>query len=98
MLIIITQILTALPTNPHMRPSTASTRVSHVPGSYSHSHSQPPLPPPPPPSTALLARLADKKKEFEAVDALQRASALFLRRLEGLADDCEVMAEAGVGA
>ncbi|KAH9993512.1 hypothetical protein BJV74DRAFT_770895 [Russula compacta] len=78
-----------------MRPSTASTRVSHVPGS--HTQQPPPHPPPPPPSsTALLARLADKKKEFEAVDALQRASALFLRRLEGLADDCEVMAEAGI--
>jgi hypothetical protein len=68
-----------------MRQSTASTRPSHAPGSQ-------------PPSAALLARLADKKKEFEAVDALQRASALFLRRLEGLADDCEVMAEAGIGA
>jgi len=33
---------------------------------------------------------------MEAVDALQCASALFLRRLEGLADDCEVMAEAGI--
>jgi len=52
----------------------------------------------PPPSAAQLARLADKKKEFEAVDALQRASALFLRRLEDLADDCEAMAEAGIGA
>lgn len=73
-----------------MRPSVASsTRASHAPGSQSA---------PPPPSAALLARLADKKKEFEAVDALQRASALFLRRLEGLADDCEEMAEAGIGA
>jgi hypothetical protein len=52
----------------------------------------------PPPSAAQLARLTDKKKEFEAVEALQRASALFLRRLEGLADDCEAMAEAGIGA
>jgi len=72
---------------PPMRPSIASTRVSHAPGSQ-----------PPPPSAALLARLADKKKELEAVEALQRASALFLRRLEGLADDCEAMAEAGIGA
>jgi len=30
------------------------------------------------------------------VEALQRASALFLRRLEGLADDCEAMADAGI--
>ncbi|KAI0248187.1 hypothetical protein BJV78DRAFT_1238678 [Lactifluus subvellereus] len=66
-----------------MHLSTASTRVSHAPGSQ-------------PPSAALLARLADKKREFEAIDALQRASALFLRRLEGLADDCEAMAEAGI--
>jgi DASH complex subunit DAD2 len=73
-----------------MRPSTASIRTSHAPGSQ---------PLPPSASTALLAqRLADKKKEIEAVDALQCASALFLRRLEGLADDCEVMAEAGIGA
>lgn len=89
-----------------MRPSTASTRASYAP----FSQPQPQQPPPPqqpqqsqlqqshpPPSAAQLARLADKKKEFEAVDALQRASALFLRRLEGLADDCEAMAEAGIG-
>ena len=76
-----------------MRPSTTSARTSHAPSS-----SQPQPQPHPPPSAAQLARLADKKKEFEAVDALQRASALFLRRLEGLADDCEAMAEAGIGA
>jgi DASH complex subunit DAD2 len=69
-----------------MRPSTTSTRASHAPGS------QAPL------SATLLARLADKKKEIEAVEALQRASTLFLRRLEGLADDCEAMADAGIGA
>jgi hypothetical protein len=62
--------------------------------SQSQSHSQPH----PPPSAAQLARLAEKKKEFEAVEALQRASALFLRRLESLADDCEAMADAGIGA
>jgi hypothetical protein len=69
-----------------MRPSTTSTRASHAPGSQA------------PPSATLLARLADKKKEIEAVEALQRASTLFLRRLEGLADDCEAMADAGIGA
>jgi hypothetical protein len=78
-----------------MRPSTTSARTSYAPSS---SQPQPQQPQPhPPPSAAQLARLADKKKEFEAVDALQRASALFLRRLEGLADDCEAMAEAGIG-
>ena len=65
---------------------TTSTRASHVPGSQA------------PPSATLLARLTDKKKEVEAVEALQRASSLFLRRLEGLADDCEAMADAGIGA
>jgi hypothetical protein len=69
-----------------MRPSTTSIRASHAPGSQA------------PPSATLLARLADKKKEIEAVEALQRASDLFLRRLEGLADDCEAMADAGIGA
>lgn len=69
-----------------MRPSTTSTRASHAPGSQA------------PPSATLLARLADKKKEIEAVEALQHASDLFLRRLEGLADDCEAMADAGIGA
>ncbi|KAG1748267.1 uncharacterized protein EDB91DRAFT_1244975 [Suillus paluster] len=39
--------------------------------------------------------MQEKKKEFEAVAALERASALFLKRIEGLADDCEVMADAG---
>ncbi|KAH9963763.1 hypothetical protein BC827DRAFT_1190701 [Russula dissimulans] len=68
-----------------MRPSIASTtRASHAPGSQ------------PPPSAALLARRADKKKELEAVAALQRATALFVNRLEGLADDCEAMANAGI--
>jgi hypothetical protein len=68
-----------------MHLSVASSRASHAPGSQQ------------PPSPALLARLADKKSEFEAVEALQRTSALFLRRLECLADDCDAMAEAGIG-
>jgi len=76
-----------------MRPSTTSARTSHAPSS---SQPQPQSQSHPPPSAAQHARLADKKKEFEAVDALQRASALFLRRLEGLADDCEAMAEDGI--
>ncbi|KAG2045449.1 hypothetical protein BDR06DRAFT_1015648 [Suillus hirtellus] len=39
--------------------------------------------------TATL-RLLEKNQEFEAVAALERrASALFLKRIEGLADDCE---------
>lgn len=65
-----------------MRPSAASLRSSIAA----------------PPSAETLAGLNQKKKEAEAVDALQRASALFLQRLEGLADDCEAMADAGAGA
>jgi len=73
-----------------MRPSTTTShRASHAPLAGSSQA---------PPSATLLARLADKKKEVEAVEALQRASSLFLRRLEGLADDCEAMADAGIGA
>jgi hypothetical protein len=68
-----------------MRPSTVSIRSSLAPGAQH------------PPSAENLAGLNQKKKEVEAVDALQRASALFLQRLEGLADDCEAMADAGAG-
>jgi hypothetical protein len=78
---------------------TSSTRASHGPFSQSQSQSQSQgQAQAPPPSTTHLARLSDKKKEVEAVEALQRASTLFLRRLEGLADDCEAMADAGFGA
>ncbi|KAH8997697.1 hypothetical protein EDB86DRAFT_2803436 [Lactarius hatsudake] len=66
-----------------MRPSTVSIRSSIAPGAQH------------PPSAENLAGLNQKKKEAEAVDALQRASALFLQRLEGLGDDCEAMADAG---
>ena len=51
-----------------------------------------------PPNAAALAKLAEKKKEFEAVAALERASAQFLKRIEDLGDDFDVMADAGVGA
>ncbi|KAJ7188531.1 hypothetical protein C8R46DRAFT_1054976 [Mycena filopes] len=46
-------------------------------------------------SAAAAAKFLEKKKEFDAVSALQRASALYLQRIEGLADDCETMADAG---
>ena len=67
-----------------MRSSIAPSRVSHA-----HALAAP--------NPALLHRLVEKKKEFEAVAALERASAFFVRRMEGLADDCEVMADAGQG-
>jgi len=68
-----------------MRQSIAPTRISQS-GSLAQSN-----------NTAAISRLQEKKKEFEAVAALERASALFLKRIEGLADDCDVMADAGQG-
>jgi len=43
------------------------------------------------------AKLVEKKKEFDAVAAFERASALYLERIEGLGDDCDIIAEAGQG-
>lgn len=45
----------------------------------------------------MLAKLIEKKKEFDAVSALERASALYLERTEGLGEDCDIMANAGEG-
>ncbi|EKM53984.1 uncharacterized protein PHACADRAFT_257534 [Phanerochaete carnosa HHB-10118-sp] len=64
-----------------MRQSIASARQSQVPVQSS--------------SAVALTKLAEKKKEFEAVAALDRASAKFLKRMEQLGDDFEVMADAG---
>lgn len=66
-----------------MRSSIAPTRVSALAA--------------PPNNPASLHRLSEKKKEYEAVAALERASALFVKRIESLADDCQVMADAGQG-
>jgi hypothetical protein len=66
-----------------MRQSIAPLRQSHVPVQ--------------PPNAASLAKLAEKKKEFEAVAALEKASAKFLKRIEDLGDDFDVMADAGAG-
>jgi len=76
-----------LPVMHPMRQSVAPTRASHAASSI---NSQPPNP-------AALARLQEKKKEFEAVAALEKASAMFVKRIEGLGDDCDVMADAGLG-
>ena len=70
-----------------MRQSVASARASHA---VSSANSQPPNP-------TAFARLQEKKKEFEAVSALEKASAMFVKRVEGLGDDCDVMADAGLG-
>ncbi|KAJ7124965.1 hypothetical protein C8R44DRAFT_781926 [Mycena epipterygia] len=65
------------------RQSVAANRPSHAAGLN------------PANSAAAAAKFLEKKKEFDAVFALQRASALYLQRIEGLADDCETMADAG---
>ncbi|OJA11915.1 hypothetical protein AZE42_06135 [Rhizopogon vesiculosus] len=67
-----------------MRQSVVPNRISQASSLSSHSN-----------NAAALSRLQEKKKEFEAVTALERASSLFLKRIEGLAEDCEVMADAG---
>lgn len=69
-----------------MRQSVAPNRASHAASSLHQ-----------PPNPAALARLQEKKKEFEAVNALEKASSTFVKRIEGLGDDCDVMAEAGTG-
>ena len=66
-----------------MRASVAPNRQSQLPGSVS--------------SAAAASKLLEKKKEYEAVAALERASAQFLKRIEDLGDDFDVMADAGVG-
>ncbi|OSX66700.1 hypothetical protein POSPLADRAFT_1053321 [Postia placenta MAD-698-R-SB12] len=46
-------------------------------------------------NAAAAARLLEKKKEYEMVAALDRASAQFVKRLEELSNDFDVMADAG---
>lgn len=48
-------------------------------------------------SAAALTKLLEKKKEYEGVAALERASSLYLERIEALGQDCETMATAGEG-
>lgn len=48
-------------------------------------------------SAAATAKLIEKKKEYDAVAALERASALYHERIEALSEDCEIMANAGEG-
>ena len=66
-----------------MRQSTAPLRQSHLPG--------------PATNAASAAKLLEKKKEYEAVVALERASTQFLKRIESLGDDFDVIADAGIG-
>lgn len=48
-------------------------------------------------SSSTAARLLEKKKECDAVFALEKATALYLERIEGLGEDCDIMANAGEG-
>ncbi|KAF9484517.1 hypothetical protein BDN70DRAFT_825652 [Pholiota conissans] len=65
-----------------MRHSVAPNRVSQAGSSASSS-------------AASITKLLEKKKEYDAVAALERASALYLERIEALGEDCIVMASAG---
>jgi len=66
-----------------MRPSSAaSSRASHA--GYSGGMSS-------------VTRLMEKRKEYDAVMALDKVSADLVERLEALGDDCEIMADAGQG-
>ena len=49
-------------------------------------------------SSAALSKLIEKKKEYDAVSALERASALYLERIEALGEEFDIMANAGEGA
>ncbi|KAJ3733739.1 hypothetical protein DFJ43DRAFT_1066545 [Lentinula guzmanii] len=66
-----------------MRPSSIANRTLHA-GTQVNSQ-------------ATLLNLNEKKKEIDAVAALERTSSAFLERISGLADDCDVMALAGEG-
>ncbi|KAJ3569622.1 hypothetical protein NP233_g4932 [Leucocoprinus birnbaumii] len=68
-----------------------SIRQSSIPGRASHAPSQSSQGA----SSAAMAKLLEKKKEYDAVSALERASALYLQRIEALGEDCELMAKAG---
>jgi DASH complex subunit Dad2 len=46
---------------------------------------------------SATARLMEKRKEYDAVMALDKVSAELVDRLEGLGEDCEIMADAGQG-
>ena len=67
-----------------VRQSVAASRQSHLP--------------PQAVNPVVAAKLAEKKKEFEAIQALERASGEFLKRVDVLGDDFEVLADAGRGA
>ncbi|TCD64867.1 hypothetical protein EIP91_003533 [Steccherinum ochraceum] len=63
-------------------------RQSILPGRQSQLPSHPA-------NAALAAKLLEKKKETEAIMALEKASGRFLERMEDLANDFDVIADAG---
>jgi hypothetical protein len=69
-----------------MRHSVAANRTSHAASLNSQAN-----------SATAASKLLEKKKEFDAVSALERASTLYLERIEGLGEDCDIMADAGRG-
>ena len=48
-------------------------------------------------SNAALSKLIEKKKEYDAVSSLERASALYLERIEALGEEFDIVANAGEG-
>ena len=66
-----------------MRQSIAPLRQSHLPN--------------PALNATAATKLLEKKKEFEAVLALEKASTQMLKRMEGLSDDFDNIADAGIG-
>jgi len=68
-----------------MRQSMAPGRPSHA-GSLASSAQ----------NAAMNAKLAEKKKELEGLMALEQASAMLVKRMEAISDDCDVMGEAGI--
>ena len=66
-----------------MRQSVIPSRQSHLPAQAVNS--------------AAAAKLLEKKKEFESIQALEKASAQFLKRIEALGNDFDVIADAGIG-
>lgn len=66
------------------RSSVHPTRASHA-GSLAPQTSQ----------SALLAKVEEKKKEADALTALEKLSAEYVRRLSAIDYDCMVMADAG---
>ena len=68
------------------RQSVPSARASILKGSASSAQ-----------SASAAARLLEQKKEYEALEILERLSQSFVRRIEQLCEDSEVMADAAVG-